>query len=100
MIKILILTDNIDEWVDKLSKELSAATMKIVRRKDMTIIQTEIFRFQIQNKFLESVRGNAFSCTILDNEIDERIEFNVIAPCLKGSIIRTENYISNIQKGC
>ncbi len=94
MIKILILTDNIDEWVDKLVKELPAAT--IIRQKSMTIIQTETFRFQIQKSLFESMRGYALSCVILDNKIDDDVEFDMIIPSLKGSIIRTKNYCSNI----
>ena len=48
MIKVLILTDDIEGWTTKLEKELKAP--KILKYKNQVIIQTELFYFHIQRQ--------------------------------------------------
>lgn len=89
MIKIFILTDDIEGWTAKLESEFT--TSKIVKRRNEVFIQTEIFRFCIKKYFSESMRGYAFSCAILDKPIDYRLECDVLMPCVKCSLIKTKN---------
>ena len=62
MIKILILTEDRDTWVQKITSEL------------------------------RSCKGECWSCVILDQYIPHELEVCVLRPCVKSSIIRTKNY--------
>lgn len=93
MIKIFILTDDIEGWTAKLENEFTAS--KIVKHRNEAFIQTEIFYFHIKKYFSDSMRGYAFSCAIIDKPIDYELERNVLRPCVKRSIITTKDcYLS------
>lgn len=93
MIKILILTSNISEWVAKVCKNLSDYSARKLNNGKVVLISSDMFRFEIREAFQESVKGSCHSCAILDTYISDEIERYVVRPCVKSSIIHTNNYI-------
>lgn len=75
MIKILILTEDRDTWVQKITSELRSCTCR-----------------KMLNPYSENCKGECWSCVILDQYIPHELEVCVLRPCVKNSIIRTKNY--------
>ena len=84
MIKILILTEDRDTWVQKITSELRSYTCRQ--------IQSGLFFFEIRSHYSENCKGECWSCVILDQYIPHELEVCVLRPCVKNSIIRTKNY--------
>lgn len=90
VIKILILTEDRDTWVQKITSELRSCTCRKMRNTYQ--IQSELFYFEIRSYYSKNSRGERWSCAILDKYIPHELEVCVLCPCVKSSIIRTKNY--------
>lgn len=90
MIKILILTKDINSWLRKISANVKIVQIK--KENSVYIINSEFFYFVIKSSFSENSRGESYSCAILDMEIDNRLKCEIIEPTVKCPIIKTENY--------
>lgn len=51
-----------------------------------------MFRFEIREAFPESAKSSCYSCAILDIYTSDEIERYIVRPCVKASVIYTENY--------
>lgn len=90
MIKILIITDNVEQWVQKLTGQLSH--YKCDKNRDSIMIRCDLFSFEVRKSFPMNMRGSCYSCAVLDKGIDPRIEYETLMPTVKASIIKTRNY--------
>ncbi len=90
MIEILILTEDRDTWVQKITSELRSCTCRKMRNTYQ--IQSGLFFFEIRSHYSENCKGECWSCVILDQYIPHELEVCVLRPCVKSSIIRTKNY--------
>lgn len=90
MIHILILTNDIDEWLFRITKEIHHC--RCDRLRDSMRVTSELFVFEIRSSFLISARGLCYSCAILDKELDRKIECENLQPCVKASVITTNKY--------
>ena len=90
MIKILILTEDRDTWVKKITAELCSYTCR--KMLNMYQIQSGLFFFEIQSHYSDNCKGQCWSCVVLDRYIPYELEVCVLRPCVKNSIIRTKNY--------
>ncbi len=90
VIKILILTEDRDTWVQKITSELHSCTCR--KMLNTYQIQSGLFFFEIRSHYSENCRGQCWSCVILDQYIPHELEVCVLHPCVKNSIIRTKNY--------
>lgn len=89
-IKVLIITNNPNEWIEKIIANIKDYT---IRRRYLNSyeIDTVLFRFSIRTSFPDSMRGACYSCAILDKPIERNAEIR-IRYCVKAPIIRTDNY--------
>lgn len=69
MIRILIYTDDKDEWFDKICNEVNIVHKYKTREKYW--LESELFYFEILSKYPETCRGKRFSFSIIDKEIDK-----------------------------
>lgn len=90
MIKILILTENIEQWLQKLASELNH--YRCNRNRDVIIVKCDTLTFEIRKSFPINMRGSCYSCAVLDKGIDAKMEYEALMPCVKASIIKTRNY--------
>lgn len=90
MIEILILTEDRDTWVQKITSELRSYTC--CKMLNTYQIQSGLFFFEIRSHYSENCKGKCWSCVILDQYIPHELEVCVLRPCVKNSIIRTKNY--------
>ena len=90
VIKILILTEDRDTWVQKITSELRRCNCRKMLKPYQ--IQSGLFFFEIRSHYSENCKGECWSCVILDQYIPHELEVCVLRPCVKNSIIRTKNY--------
>ena len=95
MNRILILTDDVEAWAVKITHDLQSYQCR--KRRYEVEISTELFYFVIKSAISEASRGSCWSCAILDKFIPMELEYTVLAPCVKASMIRTGNYFKQIQ---
>ena len=90
-IKILILTDNKNYWLQRVTQNLNKfEKCKVIN--DEYYIKTDLFSFEIISAIREpNIRGKRYSCAILDKAIHPDVEYNIITHCTQG-IIKTEGY--------
>ena len=67
MIKILIYTDNISLWENKISNSLFEPCIK--KTKSETKIYNEIFHIIILSQLPLNSRGQCYSCAIVDKQM-------------------------------
>jgi len=91
VIKILILTEDRDTWVQKITSELRSCTCR--KMLNPYQIQSGLFFFEIRSHYSENCKGECWSCVILDQYIPHELEVCVLRPCVKSSIIRTKKTI-------
>ncbi|MDO4966768.1 MAG: hypothetical protein Q4E51_08690 [Lachnospiraceae bacterium] len=96
IVRVLIFTDDINGWFDKIDKVLKIDYTRGVSwiRKDEAMLRNELFQVHLKRVINENCRGMAPSVIIVDKPIDYRIELEVIKPLFGhgGSYIRGENY--------
>lgn len=90
-IKILIITDKVVDWSDKVRGEFKNVVREI-RRRNFCQIYTGCFIFTIQSWLNESERVQAWSCAVLDKYISSDVENNVLRPSVKALIQKTQSY--------
>lgn len=91
-LNILILTNNKNYWINILTEKILFD--RIINRKNEYILYNNIIKFIITNES-NIIRGNKYSCVILDKYIDNNILENYIYPSSIQNIIKTNNYWSN-----
>lgn len=89
-IKILILTDNKNYWLQRVTQNLNKFEDCKVFNGDYHIA-TDLFVFEIISIMDKNVRGRRYSCAIIDKKIHPDVEYNIITHCTQG-IIKTEGY--------
>lgn len=89
-IKILIITDNPDEWIAKIIANVKDYAIR-KRYLNSYEIDTALFRFSIRTSFSDNMRGACYSCAIVDKSIDRDMD-NRIRCCVKAPIMRTDKY--------
>lgn len=90
MIEILVITENITEWVAKFT---NCMELEVYRRTSRDVyLKNQIFVIYIQSFATEFMRGHKWNTIILDKPIDKRIEREVLLPQLNWNIIKTNNY--------
>lgn len=96
IVKVLIFTDQIEKWIEKLDKVLKINYTRGISwvRKDEAMLRNELFQIHLKRVINENCRGMDPSVIIVDKPIDYRIEWEVIKPLFGhgGSYIRGENY--------
>lgn len=70
MIKILILTDDVYEWADKIVEDLPNTQSRIDTNKKSARIWNDVFTFQILDE-IETYYTEQFNTMILDKFIDK-----------------------------
>ena len=89
-IKILIITDNPDEWIAKIIANVKDYAIR-KRYLNSYEIDTVLFRFSIRTSFPDNMRGACYSCAIIDKPIDKDTEIRV-RYCVKTPMMRTDKY--------
>lgn len=91
-IKILILTDNIPIWKNKIQKNIKIISYMKSKDSNRLIIASDMFIFEIMSMFNEKIRANYYTCAVFDKALDSNTEFNIIRPHVKDQIIYTHNF--------
>lgn len=90
MIKILVITEDITEWVAKFT---NCMELEVYRRTSRDVyLKNQIFVIYIQSFATEFMRGYRWNTIILDKPIDRRIEREILLPYLNWCTIKTDNY--------
>ena len=98
MIKILVLTEDFDAWLQKITSELRGYSIRENRALNTYKIQSDLFYFEIRSFYSANFRGENWSCAILDKYIPHELEVCVLRPCVKQAVIRTKNYQIGLEK--
>ena len=82
MIKILILTDERNKWI-----EFLYSIMKFDRTRfdtpNIIALENKMFHIEIRSSFPESMRGAAFAHVIEDKHIDDEDFYRILLPTIK-----------------
>lgn len=89
-ITILILTENISNWKNRILKNLKI--LKYKKCVNGLIIETDLFVFKLMSTFPINSKASVYSIAILDKYIDSDIEYNIIRPCVKRHILYGDNF--------
>ena len=70
MIKILIISDDLEYWCDKITSEIKE--YRLEKRKGLIIIYSDMFIFEILDYIdVKYPLGKKYSCCILDKYIEK-----------------------------
>jgi len=90
-IKILVITDNLEEWLEHFMSNLSN-NVKSKKYDDTYYISDGLFNVEIRSKYPLNIRGACYSCCILDKFLGHDIQDCILEPCIKGYLQYTPNY--------
>lgn len=96
MINGLIVSDNMEEWADKLNEGLKTCTF--IRTKYSIRIVNSLFHITIQRYFNESCRGMCYNFAIVDKPLSFSLLRNILIPIVKAPIIYTSRYKEEEEK--
>lgn len=96
MINGLIVSDNIEEWANKLNESLKTCTF--IRTKRSIRVINSLFCIVIQRYFNESCRGMCYNFAIVDKPLSFTLLKNILAPTVKAPIIYTFRYHEEEEK--
>lgn len=88
MIKIMIITDDITEWVQKIKDNIANCNIR-KQPSGYYFIYNELFNIIIQSNPVFNIRGREFSCIIIDKYISSVTKELDLRPLLKHSLIET-----------
>lgn len=91
MIKILILSDDVFGWCDRITDELSDTKSITDLKEKSARVWNDRFTFQILAK-IEPCCGERFNNIILDKYINDNTYNSYIEPCLMSPVTQTTNY--------
>lgn len=95
-IKILVVTDDFEKWIEKFEASLKIDFSRGVSwiRKNEVMLGNELFQIQMKTHVSENCRGLDPNIIIVDKEIESRVEDEILKPLLghSGSYIRGDNY--------
>lgn len=81
MINILIYTDNVQEWFEKISENIKPERASLSRTN--TFVLNNLIRFDIVSYIKENIRGKKYHLAVIDKQINDQEMFY-----LKYSIIQ------------
>lgn len=90
MINGLIVSDNMEEWADKLNEGLKTCTF--IRTKYSIRVVNSLFRITIQRYFNENCRGMRYNFAIVDKPLPFSLLRKVLIPIVTAPIIYTSRY--------
>lgn len=96
MINGLIVSDNIEEWANKLNESLKTCTF-IKTKRSIRVINS-LFCIVIQRYFNENCRGMCYNFAIVDKPLSFTLLKNILAPTVKAPIIYTSRYHEEEEK--
>lgn len=96
MINGLIISDDMEEWVNKLNEGLKTCTF--IRTKRSIRVTNSLFCITIQRYFNESCRGMCYNFAIIDRPLSFTLLKNVLIPIVKAPIIYTPKYYEEEEK--
>ena len=92
MIKILIITDDFDKWLNYIKRQVNIDKEK--RSVTEGLLINNLFYFSLRHNISSSSRGEAWSHVILDKEVDYELERSVLIPAIKHNITRNTNLLN------
>jgi len=90
-IKVLIVTDNLEEWFNKVVESL-AYNIAARKDKDVYLISCGLFYVEIRNSFPLNMRGACYSCCVMDKFLGHDIQDCILEPSVKAQFQYTNNY--------
>ena len=90
MINGLIVSDNMEEWVNKLNESLKTCTF--IKTESSIRVINSLFYIVIQRYFNKSCRGMCYNFAIVDKPLSFTLLKDVLTPTVKAPIIYTSRY--------
>lgn len=77
MIKILVLTDDFEKWIEKFEENLKVNWNRGIsyKRKYEMVLRNDLFSIEIRDRISENCRGKVIDVVILDKWIEAEKEW-------------------------
>lgn len=96
MINGLIISNDMEEWVNKLNEGLKTCTF--IRTKHSIRVINSLFCITIQRYFNENCRGRRYNFAVVDKPLPSSLLRKVLIPIVTAPIIYTSKYHEEEEK--
>lgn len=101
MIKVYILSDDFEKWIEKIRKSVRIVGRYRNRNEAFLMDEENLISFEIHRNWSENERGKIADVVVLDKMIEEEKVWRMKASLLghRGSVVRTEGYWEERDEG-